>query len=281
MNILATLPSASHNGYAGFSSPAEIGVSNTKADRPLDGGFFSSANSVPRSGGVQRGCINARQFLCAGTPTALHPASIDWRQWGGFKQTHKEVTPMPTIATPTRHIHKTLSYLSPEKYAVLRYPMPFKRLPFIHVGKLGVNSYWAVPARGEYFGGYEVGRQMARALLKHLATEDTTESQLLLSNTLKALSDRLHDSIERHHCKDASPIDWPEEPSSLRGQQAGFTQVISDWLRAVLKLVDTSFDLVDEESITQSANNALKRTDAEVYLAADLADLKAANGGGA
>lgn len=263
MILLATLPRHSHNDCAGFNSPAEIGLSVNQGGHTAIARFFFVRLSVPRFGGAWCGRIRARQFLDSGRPTTLCPASIDWSQWGGLKPLIKSAHTMPKISA-TRHIHKTLSYLSPEKYAALRHPMPFKRLPFVHVGKLHVNSYWAVPAKGEYFGGYEVGEAMARAFLKHLANSNESHDAYLLLNIIQEQGERLQDAIEQHQCKDMAVTKWPTEPASLRGQQAGFMNTLGEWLLAITKPLGAAFDGVSEQSITQHANHALTRTDAQV-----------------
>ena len=178
---------------------------------------------------------------------------------------------MPKI-TPARHIHKTLTYLSPEKYAALRHPMPFKRLPFVHVGKLYVNSYWAVPAKGEYLGGYEAGAAMAKAFLKHLANSGKSHDAYVLLSIIQSQGERLQDAINRHQCQDMPTTRWPTEPASLRGQQVGFINTIGEWLLAILKPFAAAFDDVDEQTLAQHANHALTGTDAQVHELAKRAD---------
>lgn len=278
MILLATLPRHSHNDRAGFNSPAEIGLSVKQGGHTAIARFFFVRHSVPRFGGAWCGRIRARQFLVSGRPTTSCPASIDWSQWGGLKPLNKSAHTMPKI-TATRHIHKTLSYLSPEKYAALRHPMAFKRLPFVHVGNLHVNSYWAVPAKGEYFGGYEVGKLMAKAFLKHLANNGEPLDAYMLTSIIQSQSARLQDAIEQHQCKDMAVKNWPAEPASLRGQQAGFINTIGEMLLATAKLLSPAFDDVDEQSIAQHANHALTRTDSQVYELAKRVDLQAAKEG--
>jgi len=178
----------------------------------------------------------------------------------------------------TRHIHKTLKYLSPEKFAELRHPFPFKRLPFFHVGKVKTNSHWALPATGDYFGGYEAGKAMAQAFLKHLATDYDSFNAYLLLSIIEDQNNRLHEAIERHQCKDLNTTKWPTEPASLRGQRTGFINTIGEALAASIKILSPLFDDVSEDEIIQRANHALKRTDAEVYALAEAADKLAEKG---
>ncbi len=175
----------------------------------------------------------------------------------------------PTLA---RHIHKTLTYLSPEKYAALRHPDAFKRLPFINAGKIHINSYWAVPAKGEYFGGYEVGKAMAIAFLKHLATSNDSYDAYVLLSIIQSPGERLQESIERNQCKDLPINNWPTDPSSLRGQQTGFVNTIGEWLLAAAKPLGAAFDDVSEQSLAERANLALTRTDAQMRELAERVD---------
>lgn len=268
----------SHNDGAGLNSPVEIGLSDNQGGHTAIARFFFVRLSVPRFGGAWRGRIRARQFLDSGRPTTSCPASIDWSQWGGLKPLIKSAHTMPKTI-PARHIHKTLSYLSPEKYAALRHPMPFKRLPFVHVGKLRVNSYWAVPATGEYFGGYEVGETMAKAFLKHLAESKDSLDAYMLMHIIEGQNDRLEDAIERNQCKNIHVNNWPSEPSSLRGQQAGFINTLGEWLLAMAKPLAAAFDDLSEQTLIDHANHALTRTDSQVYELAKQVDKQVAKEG--
>ena len=63
MILLATLPRPSCEKDAGFNSSVETGLSVTKSDKAPQRGFFSSVNSVLRSGRAWCGYIYARQPL--------------------------------------------------------------------------------------------------------------------------------------------------------------------------------------------------------------------------
>lgn len=175
---------------------------------------------------------------------------------------------MPKL-TATRHIHKTLSYLSAEKYAALNNPQPYMRLPFVHVTKRGVNSYWAVPATGDYFGGHKVGRAMAKALLLHLATDTDPLNKHLLRDVMDGLDERLNDAIERHNCRDELVTCWPLEVDSLRGQKAGFLNMIGEMMSATCSVLTDAFNNVSEAELVDYANEHLKGTDEELIKLAE------------
>ncbi|QLG88613.1 hypothetical protein HQ393_10395 [Chitinibacter bivalviorum] len=78
-STLSKLAQSVDNGLAAFNSAAEIGVSNTVADKPLtNSGFFSSVNTTGASSmaGRSGGSFGCAGSYRAGTPTSLltcHP----------------------------------------------------------------------------------------------------------------------------------------------------------------------------------------------------------------
>jgi hypothetical protein len=177
------------------------------------------------------------------------------------------IMPKPTSA---RHIHNTLSYLSPEKHALHKHGLAFSRLPFIHCNKAGaVYSFWALPAKGGYFGGYTTGKAMAHAYIKLLSTAQGDRDAYILASIIAGLAKRISE------IKESDPDDESIEASSLRGQNAGFINTLGETLLTASKLLSGVFSSISEADVIQLATHGLKQCDKDVYALAERLDREA------
>jgi hypothetical protein len=95
------------NGLAGFNSPAEIGVSINKADKPLHSGIFTSVTTTDASlsmagrGGGSFGCVG---FLVTDTPTLSRTCHPQLALSGGLLKPIQEAFTMP------KHVRTFFTY---------------------------------------------------------------------------------------------------------------------------------------------------------------------------
>lgn len=118
------------------------------------------------------------------------------------------------------------------------------QLPFVGPRGKETRSWWALPAKGEYMGGCDVGTAAAHAFLKYLREDGRDNTSGTLQHVALDMLSRKKDS------------------SSLRGQAVGFFSVLDYYLRRAA-LLDSGLDYCTFEGFKQQIEKGLAHTSAD------------------
>ncbi|MBT00610.1 MAG: hypothetical protein CMI01_18355 [Oceanospirillaceae bacterium] len=125
---------------------------------------------------------------------------------------------------------------------------PFHRLPFVDAvsGCPGLSS-WAVPRTGGYFGGCEVGKNLARIYLKYLRENGYPPGG--------KLSLIVRDMFQIRGSGNT-------EDKALTGQVVGFFGELERWLAAAAQHGGDGLEDIDPKQLLAMVNRALNFNDA-------------------
>lgn len=133
----------------------------------------------------------------------------------------------------------------------------FRDLPFVASRRTTTDAeYWHVPATGGYFGGYETGQAMARALLKFHRSEKSTDLSYALTAVVTSLMRRFEEEGGRA-MDDRRADDRSDGFDSFRGQYVGFFNTLSGWLEASARQLGHGLDKVSDDELLIMANAGL------------------------
>lgn len=148
---------------------------------------------------------------------------------------------------------------------------PYRSLPFI--GKGGEASFWSVPARGGYFGGYKTGEAMAYAFLKANRSDDATGPNAMLANIVEAFMCRFEDEGGAAASRAARRSNANDGMSALRGQWVGFFNTLAHWIAVSAKQSGGLLDAVPMQRFVDDANAGLS-FDESAYMKSLYSDME-------